>query len=303
VYYLRMRYLSLVMLGALSSHFAFGAQPRDALAQDPPPDRAHPAAVESFQVSSHDGKINALVYIASGAGPHRTVILLHGFPGNEKNLDLAQAIRRYGWNVFLFNYRGSWGSPGAFSLTHAIEDTDTAIAYLRDPENAARLRVDPAYLVVAGHSMGGMISSIVGARDRALKGVALISAANMPGRFLPAFHDGRPDTDVAPLSHHLEELGMYPLAGCTSEGLARELIAHAAEWNLRGQAAGLAVHSLLAISSDDGLGPATDELVADIHALKPAEVVTAVRLHTDHSYSDHRIALEAAFLSWLATLH
>ncbi|MDO8912512.1 MAG: hypothetical protein Q8N10_08825 [Phenylobacterium sp.] len=37
--------------------------------------------------------------------------------GNEKNLDLAQAVRRAGWNAVTFNYRGSWGSPGPSATT------------------------------------------------------------------------------------------------------------------------------------------------------------------------------------------
>jgi hypothetical protein len=36
----------------------------------------------------------------------------HGLPGNEEFLDLAQAVRRAGWNTVTFNYRGPWGSPG-----------------------------------------------------------------------------------------------------------------------------------------------------------------------------------------------
>ena len=36
-----------------------------------------------------------------GLGPHPVVIMLHGFPGNEKNLDLAQSIRRAGWDCGL----------------------------------------------------------------------------------------------------------------------------------------------------------------------------------------------------------
>jgi len=47
------------------------------------------------------------VYVAAGAGPHPAVVLLHGFPGNEKTLDLAQDVRRAGWNVLYFNYRGA----------------------------------------------------------------------------------------------------------------------------------------------------------------------------------------------------
>jgi len=34
------------------------------------------------------------------------VILFHGLPGNEQNLDLAQAIRRANWNVLTLHYRG-----------------------------------------------------------------------------------------------------------------------------------------------------------------------------------------------------
>ena len=274
-----------------------------AIANDPVADKAFPAAIETFQIPSHDGSLNALLYVASGRGPHPTVVLLHGFPGNEQNLDLAQAIRRAGWNVLFFHYRGAWGSPGAFSFTHAIEDAETALAYLREPANAARLRVDPASLVLAGHSMGGMISSIVGTRDHSLIGIALISAANMPGRFLPAFHDGQPDPDITVLARHLEAQGVYPLAGCTAESLAREMTAHAVAWNLAAQASGLATHPLLTVSSDDGLAPATADLVAGIRSANPAAKVTDVHIPTDHSYSDHRIALQAAFLNWLATLH
>src|SRR5580700_11312410 len=94
-----------------------------ALTTDPPADKAYPASMETFQIPSHGAMLNALAYVAEGAGPHPVVILLHGFPGNEKNLDLAQAIRRDGWDVVYFDYRGSWGSPGDFSFTHSIEDT------------------------------------------------------------------------------------------------------------------------------------------------------------------------------------
>ena len=58
----------------------------------------------------------------------KTVVLLHGLPGNEQNLDLAQAIRRAGWNVLTLHYRGAWGSPGQFSLQHVLEDADAAVA-------------------------------------------------------------------------------------------------------------------------------------------------------------------------------
>lgn len=124
---------------------------------DTSPDAAHPAALAAFVIPSHDGALNAVMYTAAGAGPHPTLLLLHGFPGNEQNLDLAQAARRAGWNVLTFHYRGSWGSPGVFSFAHSTEDAATALAFLRAPATVARYAVDPAQIAVAGHSMGGMI--------------------------------------------------------------------------------------------------------------------------------------------------
>src|SRR5438270_2489790 len=101
-----------------------------AISSDPGTDKANPAAMQTFQLPSHGALLNALVYVASGPGPHPVVILLHGFPGNERNLDIAQTICRAGWDVLFFDYRGSWGSPGDFSFTHAIQDTQYAIAYM-----------------------------------------------------------------------------------------------------------------------------------------------------------------------------
>src|SRR5207302_8076430 len=145
---------AILALGALPAT----AQPANipaAVYTDPAPDAAHPPRMEVLHIPSGGVLINGVAYLAGGAGPHPTVVLLHGFPGNEKNLDLAQAIRRAGWNVLYFNYRGSWGSPGDFSFTHAMEDTQAAIAFLRDPATAKKLRVDPAHIVLIGHSMGG----------------------------------------------------------------------------------------------------------------------------------------------------
>src|SRR5665213_3358547 len=122
---------------------------------DPAPDAAHPARSEVLHIASHGVEINGLAYLVAGAGVHPTVVLFHGLPGNEKNLDLAQAIRRAGWNVITLNYRGSWGSPGAFSFKGNIEDAQATLAYVRSPAVAAKLGVDTRRIVVTGHSMGG----------------------------------------------------------------------------------------------------------------------------------------------------
>src|SRR5437588_12766015 len=171
--------LAILLTASLSLYSQSAVDHVSAISQDPPPNKTYPAGMETFQIPSYGAMLNALAYIAEGPGPHPVVLLLHGFPGNEKNLDLAQAIRRDGWDVVYLDYRGSWGSPGDFSFTHSIEDTQSAIAYLRDPANAKKLRSNPAYIVLIGHSIGVFMARYRRAQDPATKAIGLLSAAGL----------------------------------------------------------------------------------------------------------------------------
>jgi uncharacterized protein len=263
--------------------------------------RTNPASMQTFQIPSHEAKLNALVYVAEGAGPHPAVVLLHGFPGNERNLDLAQDIRRSGWDVLYFNYRGSWGSPGEFSFSHGVEDTAAAVAYLRQPAMTKLLRLDPSRIVLIGHSMGGFMAVQGGAADPAIAAVGLISAADLGGRFSQPLPKEREQATIQALSDGYAREGMAPLAGCTSEGLARETLANAARWSFLAKVDALKGRPVLIISSDDGLAPGSAAFAAALDKAGNSRVTT-LHLPTDHSYSDQRSGLSTAVLNWLATL-
>ena len=110
-------------LALIAGTFAFG-QPADPVSSDPvSADAASSARLRSFNVKSDGALLNGRALLAQGKGPHPTILLLHGMPGNELNMDVAQAARRAGWNVFTFHYRGSWGSGGEFSFSNAVADT------------------------------------------------------------------------------------------------------------------------------------------------------------------------------------
>ena len=127
----------------------------DAVIADSPRHPTAPAQLAVLTFPSHGVDLDAMFYLAAGEQPHGTVILLHGLPGHEVNGDLAQSIRRAGWNVLLFHYRGTWGDQGKFSFSSAIEDTAAALRFLRDPATAKRYRIDTNRLVLIGHSFGG----------------------------------------------------------------------------------------------------------------------------------------------------
>ncbi len=272
-----------------------------AIDADPRADKQHPAAMEAFQLPSHGARLNALMYIAAGAGPHPVVILLHGFPGNEKNLDLAQAIRRAGWDVLYFNYRGSWGSPGDFSFTHSTEDVASALAYVRDAANAARLRADAKRIVLVGHSMGGFMTAYGAAHDPAVLGAAILSGADFGAHDFAAHPTMTEAQVVSMLAPRLAAEGMAPLSGCTPEGLAAEVWVNRAGWDFAAFATGLGLRPVLLVTSDDGLAP-TAQALAEALRQGGNKMVTEKHFATDHAYSDKRIGLQETVLAWLATL-
>ncbi|WP_028081602.1 alpha/beta hydrolase [Solimonas soli] len=262
---------------------------------DPPRDAAHPAAMLQIEMPNGGATMFGTYYRAAGAGPHPTVLLLHGLPGYEDNGDLAQALRRAGWNVLRFHYRGAWGSGGTFSFAHAIEDARMALAYLRAPEQAGRLAVDPARIVVIGHSMGGFVAATVASRDPAVRGVALLSAWN-PGTLASK---ASAELDQAMLAEFRGDVG--PLGGVSPEDLLAEAKQHAREWDLLDDGERLKTRPALVVASDDFLRD-DDLAIAEAWRKSNPHGVTSLHLPTDHSYSDQRLALQAAVIGWLAPL-
>ena len=268
-----------------------GAQgtPR-ALYSDPPRDAKHPARTEVLHIPSGGVRINGVAMLAAGAGRHPTFVFCHGLPGNEKGHDLAQVLRRAGWNAVTFNYRGSWGSPGDYRFDNTLGDAAAVLSFLRDTANARRLGVDTTRLVIGGHSLGGWVAALTASRDPRLRGTVLISAADI------GLVGAMKREEAVPFMAD----NMESLAG-TVEALADDLIAGASRRKLALAAPALARLPLLVLTSDDGLAAHSDSLVAAVRRLGNTRVTT-LHMPTDHSWSDRRVALESAVLRWLDRL-
>lgn len=269
-----------------------------AVVSDPAQDKTNPAGFTSSALPTHGVKINAVLFTAAGPGPHPTVILFHGLPGNETNIDLARAIQRTGWDVLTLHYRGSWGSPGRYSFTHCLEDGEAALAWLREPSNVSRYGLDQSRIVVVGHSLGGSVSGWVAGHDDHLAGAVLISAGrNFGGMSGMARADA-----IRRMEDNLQnDEGMHTVGDSTAEDLADELIRNNAAWDLAQYAPTLAKHPLLVVTADDGFAPANERIAAAVKA-QPGGKVTVVHFATDHSYNDQRVSLASAVVRWLEQL-
>lgn len=291
---LAMRMLLLAGMALVAScPAAIGASPaRDAAIVDPPRDSAFPAHNQQLLIPSHGVGMNALLFVASGKGPHATVILMHGLPGNERNLDLAQAIRRAGWDVLTFTYRGAWGSPGDFSIGNSMEDTAAALDFARSAAGA-RFGIDPRHIVLAGHSMGGATAAMTAASATGLDGLILIDPWN------PTAGTSKGATTRDQLVKAFDDFG-NSLHGATPETVAEDAIANRSKWDLVQAARHFRGLPVLMLTARYGIGE-RDRPVTE--AMKSAGAnVTAIQMDTDHSFSDHRIALSSAVVNWLQAL-
>lgn len=269
-----------------------------AVIADPPKNSAFPARNQQLLVPSNGFGMNALFFLAAGEGPKPTMLLLHGLPGNERNLDLAQAVRRAGWNVLTFTYRGAWGSQGRFSIQHALQDAAAAMEFLRSPGTAAKYGVDIKRIVIAGHSMGGYAAAAQGAKDADVAGVVLLDAwdigatanqvraAGDAGRktFIDEFDD---------LGHALGEIGAVDLAD--------EVIRRGETWQILSLAGALAKKQVLTIYARKGIR-AENATFAKALRQAGAKRLKEVEIDSDHSFADSRIRLASEVVRWLDDL-
>ena len=165
--------------------------------RDPAPDTPVMPFDEPLIMDSHGSRIfgrllRPAFYDETSTAP--VVLMLHGHPGGDRNLDIAAYLRANGYAVAYFSYRGIWGSQGDYCLSHNIEDVATVTAYIR--EHAAQYRVDPDRFYLFGHSMGGFSALNAMAAGLKVSGAILMAPCdtghmflNQPERFGPVLMD------------------------------------------------------------------------------------------------------------------
>ena len=274
----------------------------DPASSDPPLfDSTNPPRLSETIFEVEGVGMNAIVYEAQGPGPHPTAGLLHGFPGNERNLDLGQAIRRAGWNVVFFHYRGAWGSGGEFSFLHVIEDVGAVVYAIGEPNFATKHRIDPERIALVGHSMGGFAALVAGAELPDVDCVVSMAGANLGG--LARSLENSPE-QAAAFAATLDGWA-GPISGPSGAQLIKEIAANAERLDTIGHARELAKKDLLLIAGGrDVVTPAAVHHVPLVEALEAApgaSLETSFFEQGDHSFSGQRIVLARRVTDWLQT--
>ena len=125
---------------------------------------------------------------AASGGPRPAVVLTGGSgPADRDGLafgiptlgELAGAIADAGFIVVRYDKRGvgqSGGRPEAAGLTDFSDDQRAAVKFL-----SGRKDVDPKRIAVVGHSEGGLVSLLSGAKEKRIAAVVLIATPGTNG--------------------------------------------------------------------------------------------------------------------------
>jgi pimeloyl-ACP methyl ester carboxylesterase len=300
-----MRKIGLALVGMMVFSGVALAQDFDPVTDDLPSiDEAAPPQILELKIPSHGEQLSALMYTANGPGPHPTAVLVHGFPGNEKNLDTAQALRRAGFNVLFYHPRGAWGSGGDYSIPNFLADAKEVVAYLRRGADGGTDRIDVSKISLVGHSLGGFTVVYTGARDKDITCTVAIAPADLG---LTASQINYDEIDLTAPEMNVPENSLWMTdADGTRRGygradLLRDIKPNADDYANHKHMDGFKDRPLLVITgARDTAVPFTSVepviKAANASGVKPFDHIS---LDTDHSFSWMRTRLNREIVGWM----
>ena len=257
----------------------------------------HRPDMHSILIPGRRGRLLAVLYTAAGEGPHPSVIMLHGIPGCEQNLDLAQALRRVGFHVITFHYSGSWGSDGDYSLQNDIEDANTVLDFILADETYG---FDKKRIYAVGHSLGGFICGQLTAGRPEIKGGVLLMPCDI-GR-LPYIAAKFPEAYQI-IREVLDDSASW-LSGTSGDALLKEVLDNSEKFRLE-NAAALAQKPILCVGGTlDIYTPPSQHCEPLIQAIRTAggTLLQTLSYPTDHFFADYRLTVTDAVLTFLTSL-
>ena len=155
-------------------------------------DEPVPYDVEDVTFDNGDVTLAGTLTVPPTEGPHPVIVLVSGSGAQDRDESLgmgiaikpfrllADALTRAGVGVLRYDDRGVGESTGAFSTATTQDfatDAEAAIAYLLTRDD-----VDPGRIGLLGHSEGGLVAAMLGARNDDLDFIISLAGPGVIGR-------------------------------------------------------------------------------------------------------------------------
>ncbi len=247
---------------------------------------------------SQGEKIHAVLFRGSGDGPRPTVLLLHGFPGGERDLfGLGALISAEGWNVLAINYRGMFKNEGLHTPSNTLADAVAALDYL---QNAGFEFVAKDRFAAIGYSYGGWVALLTAARDPRVSCVAGIGAGNLG----VIAQDAKSDPEKRAFWEKQMEAVTRgnPARGVGGEKTVEEILAKAEEFDIVHHGETLSRKPVLLIGGWRDRTASLERFMLPIsRAIEAVDGIrlTAVVFDDDHVFRNSREKVQSAVRTWL----
>jgi dipeptidyl aminopeptidase/acylaminoacyl peptidase len=208
------------------------------------------------------------------------VLVLHGFPGAEKNVDVQRRLLSLGVASFSLYFAGAWGSEGEYTFSGLVPQAQAGLRYLAGLEF-----VDAGRLGVFGFSMGGWTALNLAALRPDLRGavaVAPVGGAELISSRTPVF-----------IRRHA-----LPLRVSSAAALTRDFRNALTERDPYEAAARLKCPLLLVHGGADDVVPAS--VSKKLYALARAPKKLVIAKGAVHDFLDRRDWLARLSAGWLA---
>jgi uncharacterized protein len=250
---------------------------------------------------SKGANIHAIFYQASRVVPLPTVILCHGFPGNNTDvLGLGERLMKEGFSALSFNYRGTWESEGLQTNANSLEDVISAIRYVKSSFTVRKFNVDLSSITIIGYSYGGGMALLGSLNDLAVRRVVYIAGGNLSevGRMMQQSDEFRRAV-LKMVDQCMSESGFR---GPKTEELFADVFADMDRYDLVKHAEALSYKDILIIGGwRDQENTIEHHIFPLLRALQRhgARQVQIEIFDADHSFTNVRSQLADRIVSWL----
>ena len=249
------------------------------------------------------------IYLADSKGILPTVILLHGFPGNEYDvLCIGEKLSETGINVLTFNYSGTHQSDGDFNFQNTQKDIQAAFEFVFQPGNIQKFKIDTTRIILGGYSYGGGMALTFTANHSKIESVFSIGG-NDHGAFMREYSRNPEMKEV--IDRIFDELKAQPevvrfgRGAIPAEITELRIIETNPTLDLRYCASLLAPKNIFLIGGWDDQNVSFEKIILPLYrALVDAKAsnVKITGVQDDHSFRNSREEVAQLIIDWLEFL-